>query len=74
MRHRVISSKAKSGWGALATHEPTTPNRSEAASSSTWMPFDGSEQIIVGDLENLTDGEPVRVEKEKDAMQVASAD
>ncbi len=73
VRHRVIASKTKSGWGALATHEPTSFNRSEAPSSSTtWMPFDGSEQIIVGDLEDLTDGDPVRLEEDK--SQVASAD
>lgn len=26
-----------------------------------WIPFDGSEEVIVGDLSLLTDGEPVRV-------------
>jgi hypothetical protein len=29
--------------------------------SATWMRFDGSEEVIVGDLSILTDGEPVHV-------------
>lgn len=75
-RHRVMSSKTKSGFGSLSTHEAPSPNRSEAASSSTtWMPFDGSEQIIVGDLQNLTDGDPVEIsdEQENTEDQFASA-
>ncbi|HVX10166.1 MAG TPA: efflux RND transporter periplasmic adaptor subunit [Pirellulales bacterium] len=73
-RHRTIASKAKSGWGALETHEPASPDQGqEPSSSTTWMRFDGTEQIIVGDLDNLTDGDPVQIEKENDDTQVATA-
>ena len=39
-------------------------------STRTWVPFDGSEQVIIGDLSILADGGPVNVEKAdaKDAL------
>jgi HlyD family secretion protein len=73
-RYRVAASKAKAGWGALATHEPVAPDRSQAPSTSaSWKSFDGSERIITGDLENLTDGDPVQTGENKDEPQVAIA-
>lgn len=70
----MAASKAKAGWAALATHEPISPDRSEAPSASTsWIPFDGSERIITGDLENLADGDPVQIGEDRDKAQIASA-
>jgi HlyD family secretion protein len=74
-RYRVAASKAQSGWGALATHEAIEPNRSQAPSAGTsWKSFDGSERIITGDLEDLTDGDPVQMREENDEPQVAVAE
>lgn len=71
-RYRVAASKAKTGWGALATHEPLNPDRSQSPSTSTsWIPFDGSEQIITGDLKDLIDGEEVQVKEGQSKHQVA---
>jgi hypothetical protein len=35
---------------------------SQGSSEATWVPFDGSEAVITGDLSELSDGVPVRVE------------
>lgn len=34
---------------------------SRLASKEVWLPFDGSENVILGDLSELIDGEPVEV-------------
>ena len=35
-----------------------------------WMPFDGTERIILGDLSILTDGETVKVASEAESSEV----
>lgn len=41
---------------------------------AVWVPFDGSEQVIVGDLEGLTDGASVQVNSTTTDAKVASAE
>jgi hypothetical protein len=36
--------------------------RSPGSSEGTWQPFDGSETVIDGDLSEVSDGVPVKVE------------
>jgi multidrug efflux pump subunit AcrA (membrane-fusion protein) len=36
--------------------------RSDGSSEGTWQPFDGSEAVVVGDLTEISDGQPVRID------------
>lgn len=63
-RRRVMAPKAQSGWAVLASSEAANPSETQRRSFNTsWMPFDGSEKVILGDLSLLDDGEPVKVGK-----------
>ena len=57
-RRRVSSDEVGLTNVGLGGGEYHTATDSE---TSAWVPFDGSEQVILGDLSVLTDGEPVRV-------------
>jgi multidrug efflux pump subunit AcrA (membrane-fusion protein) len=43
------------------------------AENATWSPFDGTEQVILGDLSLFTDGEPVHAASESDVGQDGAA-
>ncbi len=44
---------------------------SQGASNEAWVPIDGTEQLILGDLSILADGSPVTVTKASDKTKVA---
>ena len=48
---------------SLSTHDKALqePPPTALGDDAAWVPFDGSEQVIVGDLAGLTDGTPVQV-------------
>ena len=63
-RRRVTAPRGHSGWAVLASSEAANPNETQRRSSNTsWMPIDGSEKFILGDLSLLTDGDPVEIGK-----------
>jgi len=63
-RRRVMAPRSRSGWAVLASSEAANPSETQRRSFNTsWMPFDGSEKVILGDLSLLTDGDPVKIGK-----------
>jgi multidrug efflux pump subunit AcrA (membrane-fusion protein) len=50
------------------------PEPPTATGEVTWVPIDGSERVILGDVSTLTDGAPVRIVAETGASKVARAD
>jgi HlyD family secretion protein len=63
-RRRVTAPKSQSGWAVLASSEAANPNETQKRSFGTsWMRFDGSEKVILGDLSLLDDGEQVKIGK-----------
>ncbi|WP_422927174.1 efflux RND transporter periplasmic adaptor subunit [Singulisphaera sp. PoT] len=49
------------------------PSSKESPKEEQWVPFDGSEKVIVGDLSILTDGGPVNVDEATSQTKVAGA-
>ena len=52
-------------------HQPPAPAGTNG--DDPWKPINGSEQVILGDLSILADGDPVEVAPATDAAKVASA-
>jgi multidrug efflux pump subunit AcrA (membrane-fusion protein) len=46
---------------------------SEPGGADPWVPFDGSEQVILGDLATLSEGDAVRTAPPKESARVATA-
>ncbi|HEY2252410.1 MAG TPA: efflux RND transporter periplasmic adaptor subunit [Planctomycetaceae bacterium] len=44
------------------------------AHETRWTPIDGSEQVLVGDLSNITEGGPVRINSKGDSTKASGAD
>ncbi|HQU41312.1 MAG TPA: efflux RND transporter periplasmic adaptor subunit [Pirellulales bacterium] len=57
-----------------APAEVTQNQRPAMHDDADWLPFDGSEQVILGDLSVLTDGEPVHVVAGSGESKAAGAD
>jgi hypothetical protein len=68
-RRRVSPEEAGVTPVSFGGAEPHTAMDDE---TSAWVPFDGSEQVILGDLSVLTDGESVHVMTAEGASQAAS--
>jgi hypothetical protein len=59
-------------WTEVTNRMATKP-RPNATSTAAWIPLDGSEDVIIGDLTVLSDGEPVRAAQPR-AAEVAPAE
>ncbi|HWB09012.1 MAG TPA: efflux RND transporter periplasmic adaptor subunit [Pirellulales bacterium] len=71
-RRRVLHDEVGVTKVSLGGTEHDTAMENETAA---WAPFDGSEQVILGDLSILTDGEPVHVVAEvSETKKAASPD
>jgi multidrug efflux pump subunit AcrA (membrane-fusion protein) len=57
-------------WIEVTNYLPSTNNK---AGDSGWRPFNGSEQVVMGDLSILTEGGPVEVATSNEPTAVASA-
>ncbi len=55
------------------TNRRIVPAGAETSGKIPWVPFDGTEQVILGDLSILTDGSPVKIEAPAGDSKVTSA-
>ena len=53
--------------------EITNRRAAAAKAEEPWTPFDGTEQVILGNLSILTEGGPVQIAPESDTTKVARA-
>ena len=71
MRTELETGVSDDEWIEVTNRRP--PVAPEAPSDSVpWMPIDGTEQVILGDLSALTDGAPVEVAPATAATKLAS--
>jgi hypothetical protein len=59
-------------WVEVTNHRPPTESE-EQTNQAPWIPFDGSEQVILGDVSVLTEGTAVKVASPSSDTKVARA-
>lgn len=59
-----IETGVSDGEWIEVTNRRASSSEKKSSGTGSWTPIDGSEQVILGDLSGLTDGEPVRIERE----------
>ena len=67
-----IQTGVSDGEWTEVTNRRATPSSAASTSDVAWVPIDGSEQVIDGDVSVLTEGAPVRVAPEQGGAKVAS--
>src|SRR5262249_22772120 len=72
IRTEIRTGVSDGEWIEVTQYRVPAPEGASAA-DDPWVPIDGSEQAILGDLSILTDGGPVRVNSAKREPKVASA-
>ena len=59
-RTEIVTGVSDGQWTEV-TNRRVSGSRKKDSGETLWTPFDGTEQVIVGDLSILTDGAPVQV-------------
>jgi hypothetical protein len=68
-----IQTGVSDGEWTEVTNRRAAPSSGTPAGDVAWVPIDGSEQVIDGDVSVLTEGAPIRVAPEQGGATVASA-
>jgi multidrug efflux pump subunit AcrA (membrane-fusion protein) len=61
VRHEVETGISDGSWVEVTRHREDTKQRS--GDESSWVPFQGTEEVILGDLSMLIDGEEIQVDQ-----------
>ncbi len=69
---KAVRNEVRKGVSDGRWIEVTDLRRPADGTTASWQPVDGTEQVILGDLSILADGDPVRIAPEKKETRVAS--